>query len=403
MMSKAELKEKLYEELKVKNTVSIEGVSVRPETFKNLDLGKTYQEQIHGQSEGDHETHVGIDFPCSYTTPNGFRVQFKWNRRSPYSIETDGSRYFLALDGIEIFPIEFDRRPKYYDLFTSDGAEMSHVGNFTQSGTVHVTYSNECSLKDRGQDCLFCNVNATKDVYGAIERHKWKYPKQIGETVKAAYDEGVAHHVNLTGGFVAERRELDYYIDVAEAIQEHTGLQDFNGTAVIGAPLDLSTIERYKEAGYRTVAINIEIWDKNIFKTIVPGKDQQCGRRENWLRAIEHARDVFGFGRARTGIVAGLEPKTSLLEGVEYFAEKGIPALTSAWNPNPGSALEGHRTPEPEWHWDVAQKTFSIYRKNGITFQHLADSSPSSDFLICDFYRIEDETLPVEPGRFIVA
>lgn len=394
-MTKEQLKAKLYAELRIKNAVGVEGVNVDPHIFKHLDLGRTYQEQIHGQSEGDHETHVGIQFPCSYTSPSGFRYGFKWDRRSPYSIDYQDGQYVLAERGKVLFPIEFDKRPDYYNLKTSDGAEMSHVGNFTQSGTVHVTYSNECSLKDRGQDCLFCNINATKDVYGEVEHHVWKYPRQIAETVKAAYDEGVAHHVNLTGGFVAERRELDYYIDVAEAIQEETGLEDFNGTAVVGAPLDLSVLEKYKDAGYRTIAINIEVWDKNLFKTIVPGKDQQCGGWDNWRAAVEYARDVFGFGRARTGIVAGLEPKTSLLEGVEYFAEKGIPVMTGPWNPNPGSALEGHRTPEPEWHWDVAERAFAIFRKNGITFEHFADSAPSSDFLICDFYRIENETLPI--------
>ncbi|MFT8314080.1 MAG: radical SAM protein [Clostridium sp.] len=392
---KNELKKKLYDELKIKNKVSVEGVNFNTEIFKNLDLGGIYQEQIHGQSESDHETHVGIEFPCGYNTPNGFRIGLKWDRKSQYKIEYDGSRYFLTDRGHEIFPIEFFKRPKYYNLHTSDGVEMSHVGNFTQSGTVHVTYSNECSLKDQGQDCLFCNVNATKDVYGEKENHKWKYPKQIAETVKAAYDEGVANHLNLTGGFIAERREVDYYIDVAEAVKEYTGLKDFNGTAVIGAPLDLEVIEHYKEVGYRTIAINIEVWDKNLFKAICPGKDIQCGGWENWVKAIEYAREVFGFGRARTGIVAGLEPKNATLEGVEYFVSKGIPVLTGAWNPNPGSGLEGHRTPEPEWHWDMAKKTFDIYRKYGITFEHIADSAPSSDFLVADFYKIENGLLPV--------
>ena len=126
---------------------------------------------------------------------------------------------------------------------------------------------------------MFCNINATKSTYAELENIKWKNAKQIGETVKAAYEEGF-RHVTITGGFIPERREVDYYIDVAEAIKEETGLDDFNGTACIGAPLDLSTIDKYKEAGYRTIATNMEIWDENYFKTICPGKEQICGGKK---------------------------------------------------------------------------------------------------------------------------
>ena len=122
-----------------------------------------------------------------------------------------------------------------------------------------------------------------------------------------AYELG-AKHVNLTGGFVPERREVDYYLDVADAIREHTGLEDFNGTAVIGAPRDLKVIDKYKEAGFRTLAINIECWDKNYFNTICPGKVSHCGTWEHWIEAIEYASSVFGFGKVRSGIVGGIEP-----------------------------------------------------------------------------------------------
>lgn len=394
-ISKEQLKAGLYKELELKNNIGNDGVSFDFSIFKDLDLGGAYQEQIHSQSEGDHETHVGVDFPCGYSTPGGFRLGFKWDRKSKYKIETHNGKYFITHKGNEVFPITFHQRPKYYNKRTSDGTVMSHVGTFTQSGTVHITYSNECSLKDKGQDCLFCNVNATKNTYGEHEHHQWKNPRQIAETYKAAIDEGVANHLNVTGGFIPERREVDYYIDVAEAVQEATGLADFNGTAVIGAPLDLSVIDKYKEAGYRTIAINIEVWDKNLFKAVCPGKELECGGWQNWIDAIEYASRVFGFGRARTGIVAGLEPKVSTLEGVEYFASRGIPCLTGAWNPNPGSALEGHRTPENDWHWDMALKSYDILNKYGITFQHLADSSPSTDFLVADIYKIENELLPI--------
>ena len=110
---------------------------------------------------------------------------------------------------------------------------------------LSVAYCNECALRDKGLDCLFCNINATRVKFAEKENIQWKTPKQIAETVKAAYDEGY-DHFTVTGGFVPERREVEYYLDVAKAIQEELGTEDFHGTACIGAPKDLTVIEKYK-------------------------------------------------------------------------------------------------------------------------------------------------------------
>lgn len=390
----SDLKQELYAELAIKNAVMVEGVAFRPAIFKTLDLGGKYQEQVHSLFEMDHEQHVAIPFPCGFRTPLGLHIGLRWDNRSPYSISLDDGGYHLREHGRILFAIDFDRRPKYYGYKTSDGVEMKTVAAYGREGTINIAYSNECALKETGEDCLFCNANATKDAYSEHESIFWKNSKQIGETVAAAYREG-AKHVNLTGGFIPERREVDYYLDVAEAIQEATGLADFNGTAVIGAPKDLKVIDKYKEAGFRTLAINIECFDKNYFNTICPGKVNHCGSYEHWLEAIEYAVSVFGRGKVRSGIVAGIEPKEKTLEGVEFFAAKGIITLTGAWCPNPGSALEGHRTPTPAWHLDMAIKAAAIARKAGFTYDQLYDTAPSPTFLVHDIYKIEDQLLPI--------
>lgn len=390
----SELKQQLYRELEIKNNVTVEGINVNPIIFQQLDLKGKYQEQIHSLFEMDHEPHVGIDFPVGFRSPGGLKFAFRADRRSSYSIGYENGTFFLTDKGERVFPISFLERPAYYGLKTSDGTEMSHVATYNREGTIFVAYSNECFLKDKGQDCLYCNINATKDTYGEAEQIFWKQPKQIGETAAAAYQRG-ARHITITGGFIPERREVDYYFDVAESIKEHTGLEDFNGTAVIGAPLDLGVIDRYKEVGYRTIAMNIEIWDKNIFKSICPGKEANCGGWDHWLKALEYAVDVFGFGRVRSNIVAGIEPKQSTLEGIEYLASKGVICFAGAWCPNPGSALEGHRTPEADWHFDVAKKVAAIFRKAGFTYDQLYDCNAAPTTLCHDIYKIEDELLPI--------
>ena len=388
------LKETLYDELRLKAEISQEGVTVDPRILQKLDLGGQRQEQIQCLFNYNRESDASLALPPYLILPNGLISLFLYDRKAPNRLDTDGKDFFLVRQNGDAVPVKFGERPKYYDKKTTDGTPMGTVAVYNTDGVVFVAYSNECSLQTTSKDCLFCNINATKATFGEAQGVKWKYPKQIGETVAAAYQEG-NRHVTISGGFVPERREVDYYLDVAESIKEHTGLADFNGTACIGAPKDLTVIEKYKEAGFRTLAINIEVWDPNFFRAYCPGKEQECGGRDHWIKALEYGVEVFGRGRVRSNMVGGLESKQTTLEGIDYLTSKGILAISPAWNPNPGSALEGHRTPVPEWHIDVAQKTYAYYKKQGFTWDQIYDGNAVPQTLVHDIYRIEEGRLPI--------
>ncbi|MBP5607668.1 MAG: radical SAM protein [Lachnospiraceae bacterium] len=383
----------------LKVEVDVYGVNIDFRLLKNLDLGGKHQEQVHALFEMDHVNHAEVKLPCDFSDEYGIIYPFHYDPRSSINIRYEDEQFLLYRDSKLLFPIKFGLRPKFYSLKTSDGTLMSTVAMYSYNpldgGFVNIAYSNECSLKALGLDCLFCNANATKDTYADKEHISWKNPRQIGETVKAAIDLDDLQHVNITGGFVPERREVDYYVDVAEAIQEETGLEDFHGNAVIGAPADLSIIDKYKEAGYTYISTNLEVWDENFFKVICPGKHKECGGRENWLRSLEYEAEVFGRGHVRSSFVAGIEPKARTLEGIEYLAEKGIIGTCGIWCPNPGSKLEGHRTPTPEWHWDLHQKTYTIYKKAGFSYHDVLYTKPAPNDVMSDIFRVEEELLPV--------
>jgi hypothetical protein len=388
------LKEKLYDELQLKADIGVEGITFDRKILEQLSLGGKRQEQVQCLFNYNREVDAKLDLPPFLHLPHGLTTIFLYDKKAPNRLTFDSTGFYVVRQNGDAIPVSFSERPGYYDKLTSDGTSMRTVAVHNTDGVVFVAYSNECSLQATSKDCLFCNINATKASFGEAQGVKWKYPKQIGETVAAAYKEG-NRHVTISGGFVPERREVDYYLDVAEAIQTHTGLEDFNGTACIGAPKDLSVINKYKEAGFRTLAINIEVWNEHFFKAYCPGKDKECGGQKHWIDALEYAVDVFGRGRVRSNMVGGLEPKEYTLEGIEYLTSKGILAIAPGWNPNPGSALEGHRGPVPEWHVDLAKKTYAIYKKQGYTWDEIYDANAAPLTLVHDIYRIEEARLPV--------
>jgi hypothetical protein len=385
-------KKELLEELQVKNRIMVEGINFESNIFRHLDVGGEVVERVNILFAEDKHAHRDIEFPACFLSPQGrFRVPIRWDRNSPLTLKYEDGIYVLYDNGqVKFEDILFIRRPSYYNLETSDGTKMRTVAVDYGYGAMFVAYSNECSLKDKGMDCLFCNINATKAIYGEAQSITWKTPKQVAETVAVGYQNGFKH-VTISGGFVPERREVEYYIDVAEAIREETGLEDFNGTACVGAPADLAVFEKYKEAGFRTVATNMEIWNEKMFDVICPGKAQQCGGRRNWIDALDHEVQIFGKNKVRSTFVSGIEPKESLLEGIETLVSKGVLACASQWNVNIGSPLEGHRTPNEDWHWDVFEKTVAIYRKYGVTFEELFDANAAVDTVPFDLFRVLED------------
>ena len=167
------------------------------------------------------------------------------------------------------------------------------------------------------------------------------------------------------------------------------GIEDLHANACVGCPLDLSAYDRYKEAGFKTVASNIEIWDEGIFKAICPGKELECGGHKHWIEGLQYAAKVFGFGNVGTNFVAGLEPKSSLLEGIDYLAGYGVVPNLSVFHAVPGSDLWLHRAPEVEWYLDLGREAFKIVDKNGFTWEQLWHPTPMDSGIIHDVYRIE--------------
>jgi hypothetical protein len=391
------LKEELYEELKLKLALHVEGVNYDAGIFDEL-LARHEEMKKPEYCTWDKEliTKKSYNLPGILKLKNGFGTMIVADKNSPYKIVKVNSGYGLTFRGEYLTDISFPEIPKYLTKRTSDGVIMKDIALPTDMGSedksIVVTYSTECSVKDNGKTCLFCVMNGTKGLEGPEYRPAWKYPHQIGETVKAAYDEGYKH-VTITGGFVPERREVEYYLDVAEHIREALGTETFNGTACIGAPLDFSVIDKYKEAGFSTISFNTEVWGKNYFDIVCPGKVEACGGYDNWIKAIEYAIQVFGKGRVRSNFVVGLQPKEVLFEGFEYLASIGVVTVASPWVPGLGSPLEGHRTPTVDWHWDVQLRHADILRKYGRTYEEIFNATPTRS-LTHDIYQIEDGTWP---------
>ena len=364
-LEKEVVKKRLLEEARLALDFNEQGINYNAEELKKF-------RGLNADINGFRRNANGINFEL----PHGFTANAKYNRWTPFSIKVENDKPILYNDKEVIAEISFPQNTPHpvSEQLLSTGEKVKNILNISQFGGVHVSYSDECSLKDLGEDCLFCSYNVRER---DPERPLIKNPKQVAEAYHLARQAGVANHFRITGGFVPERRELEYYIDAAEAIRQH--YDSFYGVAIIGAPSDPSVLPKYKEVGFSNISHNLEVWDKDLFGLVCPGKSKRNGGWQHWLNSLEAAVDIFGKGNVHTNIVGGLEPKESILQGIEYLASKGIVSHFIVFRPEKGTPFEGYRSPEASFHWDIVDKATDIFLRYGFTSLHMYSGPASAD------------------------
>ncbi|MDR1733794.1 MAG: hypothetical protein LBR73_02820 [Oscillospiraceae bacterium] len=355
----------------VKAALYLTGVRLEESAFEGV--GTVYKEQ-HGIYQFDFNLNADKQnpLPAELSLPHGLHVPVVVNPQSPFSLSREKGQLYLKANGMRLFPVEYEPRPKFYDLNTSDGIAMWKLAQHRLGDELMVTYNTYCHTLKGGKQCRFCALNANESIAGCRNGMFIQTPAQIAEVAEAGYSEGIVKRLEITGGILPHRAEIPFMIEVAKAVTARLGTKTIpNGHALLAAPNDVADIDRLKEAGWEYVFFNLEVWDENFFKAYCPGKEELIGR-EHWLKALDYAVRVFGPGNVRCILIAGLEPFQSYMEGAEYLTSHGIFCDPAPWMPMPGSMLEGHSSPSAQWHINLLVKTLDLWEKYGSLDAHLS-------------------------------
>jgi hypothetical protein len=345
-------------------------------------VGEVWKEDL-GQRHYDPDAGVRRDraWPQTLLLPHGFCWPVSVAADSPFELRRVAGELFLFLDELQLFPVAYERRPAYYARQTSSGVPMAHIGPHRLLRQVLVEYNATCHFFAQGNACLFCGITAERPLLRP--RHEKRFaasPREIAEVVEAAYAEGVATEMQVTGGVLPGQLEIDYLVAVGRALRERLSVATVPGSqAVLAAPGDLAKIDALAEAGWEQVAFNLEVWDPSFWPAVVPGKAALLPR-DGWLAALTHAAQVFGKGRVASVLVAGIEPRANLLAGVAWLADRGIYGVPIPWSPAPGSAFAGHQTPTAAWHVAINARVLDLWEAAGLPAdRHSSGGLPYAD------------------------
>lgn len=299
---------------------------------------------------------------------------------NPYIVDKIDGKLVLTDEGKILEEVFFWDKPDFYDQKTSSGALMQNIVS-ARPQRLYLIPNRYCHFWSDDSGCRFCDiVNNLKQQKDEIDMQSKIKAKDVSETIKEALKEpGRFTAICITSGSDFHGKdpfdkEVDYYIEILQAIGENFATEKFPSQLICSALTKEQLQRLYDETGITSVTMDIEVLDERLFGEICPGKAKWVGYDE-WKKRLVDAVEIFGRGRVNTGIVSGVElakpygftseeeALASTLAEAEDLASKGVSTVNMVWVPRPNTHLAGQKNASLEYYVRLALGLQALRRK----------------------------------------
>lgn len=273
---------------------------------------------------------------------------------SPFVIDYDSEHSCLILKyfGKTLLATELQKKDVYYDYKTKNGHYMSEI-MYLGIDRLRIFFRNGCYFREREEACKFCDLVGTKnnftmdEIKEAFEQYK-TYPQ--------------IRHFLIGGGSDVPNSNFDRIIQLSDYIRQTTGKPIY----VMSLPCtDKNTLQQLKDAGVTEIAFNIEIFDRNYAKLIMPGKGKIP--YEDYIEALEKAVSIWGNkGNVRSIILIGIDAEEVFLSGIEQLCKIGVSPILSYMHNLPDTPMENYIGPSEVEVQALYYKVLEICEKYNI-------------------------------------
>lgn len=314
-----------------------------------LDLmarGLRSEVQMERRSGGAGPTDVGMLWVEGVPVTAGSRVD---GDPSPYVLRAEDAGYGIYRDGVRLASATAERRPRFYDLSTSDGIPYSKIA-LLHLDSLASTVVQHCTYWGNDDQCTFCGIGLSLEAGSTIAR---KSPEQLAEVAVAARDLDGAVDATLTTGSTrgADRGAL-YVARCGEAVKQASGLPV---EVQFEPPDDLDVIDEVAAMGIDSVGIHVETFDPAVLARVAPGKARTGV--EAYFDAWERAVAAFGEGQVSTYVILGMgEDPDVIIDGCKRAVDMGVYPFVVPLRPVAGSLMADWQPPDRAY-------TAKIYRK----------------------------------------
>ena len=289
-----------------------------------------------------------VDFQLSNGLFINAPVNLKFSDFSPFSIcinfenELELSYYDEPLSKITV-----EMQPKWANLHTKNNIIYSKMA-YLSTDRLRIKHEPVCYLKKVGKGCAFCSIPVSKTQFDS---------QDLKEVIEYLLSNPTFRHILIGGGSGNPLIEYKQIIEISKFIRsKNTKIPIY----LMSLPqTSMKILKKYKKAGINEVAFNIEIWNRELAKKIMPGKGDIP--LETYLQALCNATKLWGTnGNVRTALIVGLNDFESLIESIQVLCQNGIQPMLSVFRPMKNTKLESYVPPSNSELFFIYEKAQSI-------------------------------------------
>ncbi|MFO0587256.1 MAG: radical SAM protein [Polyangiaceae bacterium] len=269
-------------------------------------------------------------------------------RKSPLHLRREGAGYAIFESDTRLCAATPFAWPRWYGRTTSDGTPMSMVVSAHCDTSLYTAiYQGGCDYWQGDQMCKFCAMKID-------QKARWRSVDSIIEVVKVALEENPAAEISFGGGTrLTPDKSARHKADAIAELKKRAPLP----VCVEMAPPDTDDwLDRLRDAGLDSILLNIELWDEDVRRHMMPGKADIS--RDRYLSALRHSVKIFGSNQVSSQIIIGLEPLKDTLAAVRAVIDEGAIPLPVVFRPLPGTPLENSPPPPVDDVMTVFSETY---------------------------------------------
>lgn len=281
-----------------------------------------------------------------YLLPERLVCSVNVRAASEWCLDWSAEDGFVVRRGSFSAPLSFPLTPSFYEVPLADGRPARNVVTLYGGGSLGVFVHGRCSLVDMGKACQYCSISPNRI-------RQSDFPVVVSEDLlQEALEAALSDtsypfsQVMINGGnFKDSNRSFLYYARlcaVARAAIEKVR-PEVELHLIVYPPADLELLRELAGSNL-SVAMNLEVFDQDLFRQFCPGKDAILGQ-EHLFAALTRAVELLRAGNVFSILVGGLEEQPSMDQGMRRLADVGVIPVINVFHPDPETPLAERPAP----------------------------------------------------------
>jgi len=361
------IKEIITDQAKLKASLLFHGFNMNERAIDAFGSPYLSKRRVYGNTDDDNYNMIEVPQEIILKNSN-IIVAAILKDNSIWELDFRKGEFFLTSNDFQDVEVSFTKTPPFYDMKTSEGIEVKSIMSMIFGDTLGIFANTTCYFATFERQCQYCsirsNVARPNDIIGN---------QTIVQTIEAlkmaiSNDENMIDHIFLSGGNIHGINDnFIFYVSLAKRVKKiiDESERDIKVMLNVFTPNDLSLINNLKDSGI-SVLVSTEVFDATLFAEYCPGKNEVI-TKEHLKKGLRKYLDVLGDGNVYSIVMQGLEPISSLKEGILEYAEMGVCPIVNILHVDPGTVIYERQMapPQPNEMIEIASFVQEVYAANG--------------------------------------